>query len=390
MPFEVDQQNITIPAKSDHFPLSATLLKPLLTPATVSAEHLNENYTRQCANILMQQQSSMNEQDGTTNDAKSQTPPPPKIVCVIAPATGVKRSFYDSFAKYLCSQYGMVVVYADYRGIGDSKLSESLVGMEADIVDWCRKDVAGVLEWVFEHFPQKQKNDSSSDDQDDGKGDDRDDDRDDAGYYRTVYVGHSVGAHALALMYPEINARIERVLTVSANLAYLGYFRWNSTYVMTLLAFYLMRPLVNMYYGYFPSNTLFGLMEDLPAGLANQWAWFMRHREYFVSYADASKPLFPEGFQSLRAPVLSLSFDNDHIAPEKQFDEFHKRFTHSRSVVRMHYRKYKCGHMFFFRIPPSSEQLWHSAAQYLVNGTLPPLDGNGAETTTHKLLTSKL
>jgi len=303
----ITQQEIIVPAKDDQFPLRATLFKP----------------------------------KASSNDAAA------KIFCVISSATGVKRSFYFPYATFLCEQYGFTAICFDYRGIGDSKPSKTPVDVKADIVDWCRRDVAGVFEWVFSNYPE----------------------------YTVVNVGHSVGAHALAIMYPEINTKIARVLTISANLPYLRNFKWNSTYLLTLFTFYLARPLFIAYYGFFPAGTLFGIMEDLPSDIAKQWAWWMKHKDYFVTYGK-SKLLHPEGFQSLKAPILSLSFDNDNIATEKQFDDFHRRFINSDQISRQHYKEYKCGHMNFFRKPnmdkPSNHmKLWGQTAQFLLNGAMP-------------------
>jgi predicted alpha/beta hydrolase len=265
-----------------------------------------------------------------------------RVVCVISSATGIKRQFYQSFAEYLCKNYNLTVICYDYRGIGDSGNPKDIP--EAGIIDWCRKDMAGVLEYALDKYPT----------------------------YDLVCVGHSVGAHAHGILYPELNQKVKRVLTVSGNNAHLKYFKWNSTYFMTLVAFFGLRGALSKWYGFYPAKEVFGLMEDLPTNVAYQWAYFMSNPQYFVQLNDHTKLLHPEGFESLTAPILSFSFESDDIASKKGIDVFHERFKNSSKIVRLHYpNEYKAGHVNFFRSSITDKKLWDVAAKFLADGSFP-------------------
>src|SRR4051812_27336044 len=67
---------------------------------------------------------------------------------LIASATGVKRSFYSRYARFL-SSYGLCVITFDYRGIGNSRPA-TLSGFPASMRDWGAKDLAGTITWVRE------------------------------------------------------------------------------------------------------------------------------------------------------------------------------------------------------------------------------------------------
>ena len=58
---------------------------------------------------------------------------------VITAATGVKRQYYDSYARFLAGE-GFRVVTFDYRGVGGSRPT-SLKGYEATAMQWGERDV---------------------------------------------------------------------------------------------------------------------------------------------------------------------------------------------------------------------------------------------------------
>ena len=67
-----------------------------------------------------------------------------EIVALIASATGVKRRFYDAFARFLAGE-GFVAITFDYRGIGDSR-PVTLNKFKAFMHEWGEKDIAGVID----------------------------------------------------------------------------------------------------------------------------------------------------------------------------------------------------------------------------------------------------
>ncbi|HVS02219.1 MAG TPA: alpha/beta fold hydrolase, partial [Thermoanaerobaculia bacterium] len=86
---------------------------------------------------------------------------------LIAPATAVRRTYYEPFAAYLAER-GMRALTLDYRGIGDSR-PRRLRGFAADLEAWARDlDVAAA--WLAESRRP------------------------------LLYVGHSFGGQALGLL----------------------------------------------------------------------------------------------------------------------------------------------------------------------------------------------
>ena len=70
---------------------------------------------------------------------------------MIAPATGIKRKFYSSFASHL-SQNGFGVITYDNNGIGDS-LKEPIKTSKATLQSWGEIDMPAVLSTLQTNFP---------------------------------------------------------------------------------------------------------------------------------------------------------------------------------------------------------------------------------------------
>lgn len=169
----------------------------------------------------------------------------PKLFVLICSATGVARQFYNAFAAFLCEQHACHVLTFDYRGICESKP----VTVQANIETWARSDLPAVMQYIEEM---------------------------NTGKLDLVVVGQSVGIHILAITYPyvffnififfsELHAKIKRIAGISANSAYIGYFKWSSIF-SSLFFMYVLRPILSMIYGYVPCKKL-GMMEDLPSGM---------------------------------------------------------------------------------------------------------------------------
>lgn len=67
-------------------------------------------------------------------------------VTFVAGAMGVKRRYYDAFARFM-TERGRSVVTIDYRGIGDSR-PRTLRGFDATMADWGRFDIDAALAWI--------------------------------------------------------------------------------------------------------------------------------------------------------------------------------------------------------------------------------------------------
>jgi predicted alpha/beta hydrolase len=216
---------------------------------------------------------------------------------IIASATGVRRGLYEPYARYL-ARNGLTVITFDYRGIGGS-LREPIERSKATILDWGRYDYAGVFDFAAKEFPT----------------------------HRLCVVGHSVGGQLLGML--EHAEKIDVACTIASQNAYYRFYPPSRALKYGAL-WHLGVPVVARVFQHFPSKAL-KLGEDLPRGVALDWARFARHPDYLVD--ERGKPL-ECGFESLRAPILAFSFADDHRAPATNVRALHSRFKRSRVTLR--------------------------------------------------------
>lgn len=260
-------------------------------------------------------------------------------VVLITAGTGVKRGFYDRFARFLAGR-GFAVLTLDYRGIGGSR-PRTLRGFRARMRDWGELDLPATIDWLEARHPERE----------------------------LWMLGHSAGGQIVGLA-PN-NHKLRGLLAVAAQS---GYWRlWDAPrrYLYALL-WYVVMPAATRLCGYFPSKLL-GLGEELPAGVAREWARWCRDPQYMVD--DAGLPLRPH-FASFRAPILAYSFADDPFAPRRAVEEL-LRFYRNAPVTHRHVAPSDAGaraigHFGFFR-EPLRATLWEDAARWLERAaSLPP------------------
>jgi predicted alpha/beta hydrolase len=271
--------------------------------------------------------------------ARSQ-PPHPTTVALINGGAGIESGYYDRFARYL-SQHGVPTLVYDYRGIAKSK-PPSLRGFVASVEDWGSKDCAAVLEWMAARFPEAQ---------------------------RTV-IGHSVGGFVTGFVTNGL--LIDRMLLVGAHTGY-----WRDYAPSSRLAMYLLwhkvMPALTRVVGYFPGRRLH-LLEDLPAGIALEWAnrreanfwWNLRTKDGEPDQARIENAI--ARFMAIRAPTLALTAADDAFATEAATGRIlalYRNCPATRRVVRPNdVGGQKIGHFGFFR-SRFSDTLWPQAVDWL-------------------------
>ena len=195
---------------------------------------------------------------------------------VIHAASGVRQDYYAKFAAYLAVR-GFSVLTFDYRGIGRSR-PKSLRGFKAHMRDWATLDAAGALDCLERERPGA----------------------------RILVVGHSFGGQCLGLV--PGNERYAALLAVASQS---GYWRhWSGVGRLGMwLATHVVLPGLAKLFGYFPARRL-GQGEDMPAGVAIEWASWCRHPGYLVGALDAKEP-----YAAFRAPVRLVWIADDRYAP---------------------------------------------------------------------------
>jgi predicted alpha/beta hydrolase len=249
----------------------------------------------------------------------------PRLVVLLVPATGVMRSVYAALAAWLAAR-GSAAVTWDWRGTGGSR-PPSLRGFAASMREhWAQRDFAGVIAWAATRFP---------------------------GTPLTA-VAHSFGGQALGLT-PNA-ALLRAAVTVAAQSGYWGHWRPPAAWRYALLWYVAMPALTHML-GYFPAR-FFRLGEDLPHGVALQWARWCRTPDYLGDYT---------GHARFTAPLLVYGFSDDPYASPRAVDWLHARYSGARQERRRvtpgDLGVGRIGHFGFFR--PEAAALWREAAAWL-------------------------
>ena len=248
---------------------------------------------------------------------------------MIQAATGVKQEYYARFAAYLAGRDFTVLTF-DYRGIGRSRPA-SLRGFTATMSDWALLDAAAALDFL-------------------------------AGNSRSgkiLAVGHSFGGQAFGLL-PH-HERIGAALMVGSQSGYWRHWppsgrawMWPVTHVAL--------PAISRALGYFPSSRL-GFGEDLPAGVAIEWASWCRHPRYLVGALDAG-----ESYARFNARLRAYALTDDTFAPVGAVRALLALYSGARSELRQvtprEVGARRIGHFGFFR-EQFHDTLWREAADWL-------------------------
>lgn len=251
---------------------------------------------------------------------------------VIAGGTGVKRRFYAPFATWLATEGGFTVVTFDYRGIGGSTV-ESGAADPITMHAWGEQDLASVLAWTADVLG-------------DGK---------------VGFVGHSVGGQLVGLLPESAHERISSIVTIAAQSG--DYRLWPMPMRLAMAALWWgVVPSVTHAMGYLPGAL--GIGEDLPAGVALEWARWCRTPGYLVGDDGGDAGVRRRaGFARVKAPLLSFSFHDDAYAPFAAVDALLSLYVNATVEKRRLGRSEgRFGHFGFFR--SRHRALWRDVAEH--------------------------
>jgi predicted alpha/beta hydrolase len=244
-----------------------------------------------------------------------------KGVVLVAPGTGAPRHYYRRFAEFIAER-GFDTLCWDWRGIGGSRLDGSLRDSRLSMRAWGEQDLAAAISWAARRC-------------DDG---------------RIALVGHSFGGLALGLA-PNAHL-VDRAVFIGAQHGWLGHWPWSLRLPLGLL-WQLLMPLSARVLGRFPSSWL-GLGEDLPGGVARDWAHWSARRAALGTWS---------GHAALNIPILSLSFEHDRFAPRAAVEALLREYSHA-LVTHEHQLDDSGDHFGFFR-QSSDSLLWTRVATFL-------------------------
>ena len=257
---------------------------------------------------------------------------------IVHGATATPQRFYRGFARFLAGRGVRVVTY-DYRGVGLSR-PPSLRGYRATMTEWARLDARAVHAYVAERR--------------DGP---------------VAILGHSFGGQLVGLI--DEARDVAGAIFVGAQLGYYGY--WPALARARLAAtWHALVPALTATLGYLPGRV--GVGEDLPRGVAEEWARWCLHPDYLVSeHPDAA-----ERFARFDPPTAFYSFTDDAFGPRPSVDALLRRLPKAtvdhRRVDPKDLARGPIGHFGFFRAK-FREPLWDEALAFLsevFEGRTPP------------------
>lgn len=250
----------------------------------------------------------------------------PKGVVTINAAMATPRRFYRHYANFFAGQ-GYTAITYDYRGISGSR-SGSLRGFTVGIRDWI-DDIDAVLTYAAETYQAP----------------------------KLFHIGHSFGGQVAGLL-PHSD-RISAMMTFSSQS---GYWRLQGGRepMKVALFMYVGFPLLCALFGYMPWSKL-GAAEDLPKGVALDWARWCRHPRYLRG--DDGLPL--ERYEQFTPPVLAYSFDDDDWGTARSVDDMMTSYPNltRRHVVPAEVGLESIGHFGYFR--PALAGLWGDGLAWL-------------------------
>src|SRR5690606_35857517 len=113
----------------------------------------------------------------------------------------------------------------------------------------------------------------------------------------------------------ESGPTIDRMLTVGAQYAYWrDYAQGHRTNLF--LKWHVVMPALTALFGYFPGRKL-GWLEDLPAGVANEWSF--RRARMELSYPAGMREEVVPRFAAISAPVLASAVSDDELGTSLHF-----------------------------------------------------------------------
>jgi predicted alpha/beta hydrolase len=257
---------------------------------------------------------------------------------IINCATGVLSRYYHRYARFL-STFGLVVLTYDYRGIGLSR-PKDLRTCGYTWRDWGEKDFEAAVSMMRGKHPS----------------------------LPLSVIGHSIGGFLPGLA--ANSSEIDRMLTVGAQFAWRGDYACRER-VRLILKWHVAMPAITAICGYFPGRKL-GWLEDLPKGVALEWAF--RRSQFALSYPKEDRGTMLMRMASITAPILAVVVSDDEIGT---IEAVHRTLSHyensDRTMVLLKPSDLDCaavGHFGLFR-DRHINSFWHQTIDWLLNGENP-------------------
>ena len=255
-------------------------------------------------------------------------PAKPKAVVQFNCGTATKKEFYLPFLTYL-AQHGYVCCLWDYRGSGASA-PKDLSKCSYTYSDYGLKDMPTIKRYLCDRFPE----------------------------LPFLLFGHSAGGQQIGFM--DDLSHISGVVNYAVSTGYAPDMPF-SYRIQSFYFFYIFTPLSILMTGYLKAKK-FGIMEDLPAKVVNEWKAWCAEKDYLFDEKFYGKTL-PEGnFKKFNFPIHTFWTVDDTISNEKNLRSFWKHIRSSRPItftklVPSDIGEKEIGHFGLFK-PKVKNKLW--------------------------------
>ncbi len=255
-----------------------------------------------------------------------------KAAVLIAPATGIKKRFYNAFATFL-AENGYGVICFENRGIGGSKQGKSINSGNPSLIAWGRLDLTAAFSQLQISFPNTE-------------------------YH---IVGHSAGGQLTGLM--EDVSQIKSLFNFASSSGSLsnmnGFFKFQATFFLNVFI-----PINNLLFGHTKSQWV-GMGEPLPKQVAKEWSKWCNGKGYVA--VDFNRNIQSHLYNAITAPSMWVHATDDGIANSKNVEDMTRIYSNSKVEVKTLIPADKgfkdIGHMKFFSSKYS--QLWQIALDWL-------------------------
>lgn len=252
---------------------------------------------------------------------------------IILPATGARQTRYFDFARFVAKKRWHVITL-DYRGFGESKPGSAKIDGRYSMVSWGRYDLDACLTWAKERL----------------------------GAQKITVLGHSIGGQIIPLA--SQRHEIDQVVGIATQKGL--WKNWHFPRKFGIAAFFKVYvPVCLKLFGRVPLERI-GL-DDLPKEVARDYVrWTSSY-----DYTDDKGVSFLDGFHRFRAPILSLSFADDHTyAPKQIVDDLAFNYYRNAPVWRCHLTPQqlslpRIGHSGFFNNKLVPEALWQDIVTWM-------------------------
>jgi len=260
----------------------------------------------------------------------------PSTAVLFSCGGAIPAARYARFAKFLAANQIPVLMF-DYRGIGASRTS-ALRGFRAVAEDWSEHDCGGAIAYLRAQFPRAE----------------------------IVGIAHSIGTMLIGGA-PNVDL-ISRFVFLCAHTGYYADYMPMYRLPMAVLWHGVM-PILTRIFGYFPAHVL-GLGEDIPEGVAMQWA-ARRSPEFRPESTNADVKRANSmiaRYKNVSGQVLAIGFTDDAFATRagtrRLLEAFPALNTVSVQIAPREVDMPEIGHFGFFR-PEHRDTLWRGAAEWI-------------------------